>query len=181
MIAPSRETPRSVLLAFVLLPLCLGCGPGGGAAESQPSYADLVVTYNAELETLDRLEKKRADLIAEYERQRRPDAEKAVQALTDVLNSAAGGTAENDSGEPLDPNAALDRAVASAEKAQQASSQLLETALQASGAGRGDTAPQNEAYPEELERELAALDEEIEKQKARVERARQARDAAEPR
>lgn len=173
-----------VLLTAASLLSAIGCGPRGGEA-SGPSYADLVVLYNAEMETLDRLQKKRADLIEEYQRQHQPDADQAVQALVGVLNSAAPGNSEAENGEPLDPNAALDRAVESAEKAQQASSQLLETAIQASrtadgeDGGRDSVHPEG-VYPKELQRQLETLDAEIEKQKARVERARQARDAAEP-
>ena len=43
--------------------LCLfGCG--GPTAERGPSYAELVTIYNAELQSLDRLERKREELIS---------------------------------------------------------------------------------------------------------------------
>lgn len=169
----TRHLVSAALLASVNLSLA-GCS--GSIANPQPSYADLVDTYNGELETLERLEKRRADLIAGYQAKLRPEADQAIQALTDVLNSAGqpGGQLAADGA--ADPQAALDRAVASAEQTQQVTSQLLDAAMQSAQEGKAHAAE----YPEELQRELAALDEEIESQRARVERARAARDAAEP-
>jgi septal ring factor EnvC (AmiA/AmiB activator) len=151
-------------------------GCAGSIANPQPSYADLVVTYNAEQETLDRLVRQRAELIANYERQMAPDTDQAIRALTDVLNSAAGAGRDVAADAAGDPYAALDQAVASAEKTQEVTAQLLDSARQATREEAAATAE----YPEELQKKLAALDEEIAAQQARVDRARAARDAAEP-
>lgn len=172
--SPHRESfIRLYLLASAMILMNVGCGPG--EVDSEPSYADLVVIYNAELGSLDRLEKKRSELIATYEKQHRPDADHAIEAISAALSST---TAENrEAGGALDPQAVLDQAVENAEKTQQVVSQLLDVvATQAEG---GEAAAQEVPYSEEFKLELAALDEEIEKQQARVERARQARDAAE--
>jgi hypothetical protein len=171
---------RSICLLAVLAAIVLsGCG-GGSAPNNQPSYADLVVTYNAELETLERLERQRGELVSEFERQLMPSTEDAVKALSDVLGAAAGGN-RPDSGEPLTPDRALDLAVESAERTGQATTQLLEAATQASQTPDAELTPEQVQLKETFEKELAALDEQIEEQKARVERARQARDAAEAR
>lgn len=174
--AARRSAVLFALLALVAPAAIVAAGGcSGSIANPQPSYAELAVTYNAELETLERLERKRAELIADYERQMAPDADQAIRALTDVLNSAgeAGRLAAADTAG--DPNAALDQAISSAENTQDVTSQLLESALQTT---RTD-APQTVTYPPELQKQLDALDQEIEEQRARVERARAARDAAE--
>ena len=170
----TRSTCLSALVVAIVLS---GCG-GGSAPTSQPSYADLVVTYNAELETLDRLQRQRGELVANFQRQLVPSAEDAVKALSDVLGEAAGGNLP-DSGEPLTPDRALDLAVESAERTGLATSRLLEAATQASQTPDAELTPEQVQLKEAFEKELAALDEQIEEQKARVERARQARDAAE--
>lgn len=45
-----------------------------GEVDSGPSYSDLVVTHNAELEQLDRREAKREKLIEEFAATTAPDA-----------------------------------------------------------------------------------------------------------
>jgi hypothetical protein len=161
-------------LGIAVLLLC-GCGNVG----SQPSYGDLVVTYNAELETLDRLQKQRAELVAEYERQLQPSAQDAMQALSDVLGTAAGANPLGESDEPLTPDRALDVAVESAERTGQATSDLLEAAMGAATGGDGELTPEQTQLKDAFEKKLAELDAEIEAQQARVDRAREARDAAE--
>lgn len=165
------------LLAATTFSLVGGCG--GGGANNQPSYADLVVTYNAELETLDRLERQRSELIAEYQRQLQPNMEDAAQAIADMLNSAVDQDPQG-AGGPLTPDQELDRAVASAERTGQATSELLEAALQSTQDADAELTPEQAAIKDEFEQKLADLDEQIEAQKARAERARAARDAAEP-
>ena len=123
-------------------------------------------------------ERQRGELVANFQRQLVPSAEDAVKALSDVLGAAAGGNLP-DSGEPLTPDRALDLAVESAERTGLATSQLLEAATQASQMPDAELTPEQVQLKEAFEKELAALDEQIEEQKARVERARQARDAAE--
>ena len=78
----------------------------------------------------------------------------------------------------LTRTSALDQAVENAEKAQEVAAQLLKTMTSAAQADR-DAAGQQIPYSEEFQQQLAAIDKEIEEQKARVERARQARDVAE--
>ncbi len=117
-------------------------------------------------------------MIDQYEAQHRPSADNALKSLTDAITSAGDATREGASDPPTDPNAALDRAVENAEKAQEVASQLLKTMTSATQADR-EAAGQQIPYSEEFQQQLAAIDKEIEEQKARVERARQARDAAE--
>ena len=164
------------LSAVAVTLLGVGCGP---VVEEGPSYADLVVTYNAEQETLERLERKRAQMVADYERSLQPSAEDALKALGDVLGTA--GTANRDAAEGLaaDPNDMLDQAVANAERTHQATSQLLAVAAEQADAGQLDRATLEAQYSEEFKQQLAALDEELAKQQLRVDRARKARDAAE--
>ena len=152
---------------------------GCGSSESQPSYADLVVVYNAELETLDRLERKRAELVATYEQQFRPDAEDALAAITGALSAAGEANRQIGAESAADPHDALDQAIESAMNVQQATSQVLEAATEQAGAEGGSTGSLAAHYSEEFKLQLASLDKEIDEQKARVERARQARDAAE--
>ena len=163
------------LLAGATTLLNIGCGP----VEKRPSYADLVVIYNAELAALDRLERKKADLIVDFEKQLAPKVDDALQALSDVLSTAAAANRDGTAFDATDPNDMLDQAIENAAKMQQATSQLLEVAA---GQASGETAEQATAeslYSEELKAQLAALDEEIAEQQARVDRARLARNAAE--
>ena len=156
----SLNAPRILLSLLVLC--VLGCEPAEINITKKASYSDLVVTYNAEVQTLDNLEGKRKNLITEY-------AEKAqADAFKSAVNSLESASKQSS---PSNPNDALDRAVAAAE----AQAKLLEKVGQSSGSKQSTVAD----YPEELKRKLAELDAEIDKQKERVERARKARDAAE--
>ena len=159
---------KSLHLAQILMPILalssVGCGPTEINVIKKSSYADLVVTYNGEVQTLDTLEGKRKNLIAEYTSQVQAEA---LKSAVSSLESAAKQIV------PGNPNDALDRAVAAAE----AQSGLLEK-LGQSSTGSTPSSP-NIEYPEELKRKLLELDAEIAKQKERVERARKARDEAE--
>ena len=76
---------------------------------------------------------------------------------------------------PDNPNQALDKAVAAAEMQAQLQSGLM------NGLGLStDSAESMTDYPEELKGKLAELDAEIASQKERVQRAKDARDAAQP-
>ncbi len=66
----------------------MGCQQAAEVKEDEPSYAELVVTYNAELEALDRLEKKRTELIEEHEKKSMPSADDALRMLQGVLETA---------------------------------------------------------------------------------------------
>jgi hypothetical protein len=168
-----KSVIRFTLVAAAITLANVGCGP---VVEEGPSYADLVVTYNAELETLDRLEKKRSEMVANYERTLRPSAEDALQALGDVFNTRRAADPYAEEGLAADPHDMLDQAVASAANVDEATSQLLAAAAQQTGADRESLEAQ---YSEEFKQQLAAIDEEIAKQQQRVDRARKARDAAE--
>lgn len=178
MLAPTR---LFVLVAAIPL-MCVGCTTSNDTPEEEgPSYKDLVVIYNAELETLDRLEQKREKLIEAYEAAHRPDAQDALNSIAEAVRSA--GELRQSSGDkkeiPADPEAALDQAVAGAEQAQQVAAKLFQSMTQPSDKAKGSAAQEPVPYSEEFKQQLAELDAEIEAQKARVERARQARDAAE--
>jgi hypothetical protein len=154
--------------------LAVGCAEQA-PKESAPSYADLVVIYNAEQATLDRLENKREALIAKYEAQLRPSPDKALETLSGMLDSTTVSEALSDSNEVLDPNDLLDRAVEDAQKTRDKAGELVKSLA-------SDTEQDKEKAEklrEELDIELKALDKEIEQQKERVRRAREARDAAE--
>ncbi len=152
----------------------------GCATDNEPTYADLVAIYNAELSALDRLEKKKQELIANHEAQLRPSSDDAMQVLSDVLTTAASElTREVNPDAGLDPNAALDQAVENAQNTQDVFSQLLDSVAEPPAEESEEDAARRTEMTAEYEKQLAALDEEIETQKQRVERARQARDDAE--
>ncbi len=154
---------QNTMLLLVAVFIHTGCGPTDITITKKPSYADLVVTYNAEVETLDRLEEKRTAAIAEYFSQAQG---KAIESAVQSIKSGAKVI-------PSDPNQALDQAVAAAELQAQLQSGLLESLGQPSGAAQTPA-----DYPEELKVKLKELDAEIASQKERVERAKAARDAA---
>jgi hypothetical protein len=133
--------------------------------------------YNAEQESLDRLENKRKVMVEEYEAAHRPQVDPSVQPLTDLLGAAGGLAGDAAATPPADPNAALDQAVLEAQKAQQVASQMLQSMSQA--AAQQNQPQQQIVYSPEFQQQLAALDAEIVAQKERVDRAREARDAAE--
>lgn len=154
------------LLLSVVVMTNAGCGPAEFNFAKKPSYADLVVTYNAEVETLENLEEKRKSLIADYVGQvQRKAMEAAVESIKTVDAKRV----------PDNPNQALDKAVAAAEMQAQLQSGLLD------GLGlSNESAESTTDYPEELKGKLAELDAEIASQKERVQRAKDARDAAQP-
>lgn len=161
---------KSSYLVAVLLSAAVitdaGCGPTDITFTKKPSYADLVVTYNAEVETLDNLEGKRKSLIADYFGQIQKNAMKA--AVDSIKTGDAKGGADN-------PNRALDQAVEAAEMQAQLQSGLMD------GLGLStDSAESTADYPDELKGKLTELDAEIASQKERVQRAKDARDAAQP-
>ena len=155
-----------VCLTVFALSLC-GCEPADFKVTRQPTYAELVVTYNAEVATLDNLEGKRNRIIADH----------FSQAHGDALKSAVGSLQGEQ--QATNANEALDRAVAAAEFQAQLQSTLLEKVGQPTPSGSAPAGDKVE-YPEELKRKLADIDTEITAQKARVERAKSARDAGQP-
>jgi hypothetical protein len=158
-----KSSLSAKVLACIMSLSIVGCGPTEINVTKKAGYSDLVVTYNAEVQSLDNLEGKRKTLIAEY----------AIKAQEDALKSAMSSLeAAGKQKLPAKPNDALDQAVASAEL----QAGLLEKLGQSS---TNSTTTDKAVYPEELKRKLAELDAEIAKQKERVERARNARDAAE--
>jgi hypothetical protein len=157
---------RGFLIVFALC--AVGCGPTEFTVTKKTSYADLVVTYNAEVQALDNLEGKRKQLLEEFSNQAQ------AQAIKSAFQSLESGAPSKS---PSNPNEALDRAVAAAELQAQLQSGLVEKLGQSPS---GSTSAANVEYPEELKRKLADLDAEIATQKERVERARNARNAAEP-
>ena len=157
-------------MCFLLFALAIaGCGPMDVTVNKKTSYADLVVTYNAEVETLDKLEAKRKELIAEHTRVAQQ------RAIREAVESVGSGSQGNISS---DPNEALDQAVAAAELQSQLQKGLLNSLEQPSQSHDATSTAEKE-FPAELKAQLAEVDAEIAKQKQRVERARAARDAAE--
>ena len=76
------------LVALILLHV--GCGSDRAVPNvPQPSYAELVTIYNAELETLDRLERKRRELVAEQEKLLRPNPDETVKALASAFHAVS--------------------------------------------------------------------------------------------
>lgn len=135
-----------------------GCEPGEITIRKKESYSDLVVVYNAEVQALDALEKKRKELLAEF----------AKKSQEEAIKAAAGSIESLTSKPSTNPNNALDQAVQAAE----AQAKLLNQITQPNTVNPSD-------LPEEWKRQLAELDAEIQKQKERVQRAKEKRDAAE--
>ena len=167
-------------LVLAAASLLMGCEE---AVAPGPSYAELVVTYNAELETLERLEAKHEKLAAELVSATKVKSGKSIPDLEGLLESAK-ELKEGAKELPSDPEALLDHITEGGGEAHELAGQLLDGLL---GGGQGQ-AEKVEATPEEiaaaaerkakLETELAKLDEELAKQRERVERARDARDVA---
>ena len=82
----SLHTSRILLALFALCGF--GCEPAEIKITKKASYSDLVVTFNAEVQTLDNLEGKRKTLIAEYAEKAQADAFKS--ALNSFENSENG-------------------------------------------------------------------------------------------
>jgi hypothetical protein len=146
--------------------------------ESGSSYAELLTVYNAELQALDRLERKREELIAKHKAALGPSMDNAAKALDALLSSTREAGKQLDLKGATDPNDLLDRAVEHAEKAQAATTGLLESVSSATEPTEEEAAQLAEQN-EQFERDLAEIDRQIAAQMARVDRARQARDAAE--
>lgn len=161
----------ALFTAAIVLAGAVGCG----SVQEKPSYADLVVIYNAEAETLERLERKRADMVAEYEATLAPSPEEALQTLLGNLSEA--GDEANVEG--TDPGDELDQATDYLENAEARTAALLEAAREQAGKAT-DRATIESMYSEEFKARLAEVDAEIAEQQARVDKARAARDAAEP-
>ena len=177
---PSLNILLSVLAISVLgiLGISPGCGGPPSAEQSGPSYAELLSIYNSELDALDRLERKREELILRHEAQLQPSTEDAVAALNALLASANEAGVKLNLSDTADPDELLDRAVEHAEKTQDIAAQLLESAS-ADAEPSEEEAQRRAKLTEQFESELAALNEEIAQQKERVDRASSARDAAE--
>ena len=159
---------RSVSLLGLLLASTLGCEPPEIDITKRASYAELVVTYNAEVQTLDNLEGKRKALLTEYASQAQ------AEALQSALNSLGAATSN---GIPSNPNDALDQAVKAAESQAKVQSGLREKLGQSTSGSKEEV--DISSLPPALKQKLEELDAEIAKQKERVERARIARDEAE--
>lgn len=170
-----RGWTAALLVAF--LSIAAGCSLPAEKDSSGPSYADLVVIYNAELQSLDRLESKRKELVEQIAKVGSVGDASTLESLNAVLASARSAGDQPSGDIPADPNKALDQAVERAEATQRTVQNLLDaTAKKPSG---DQLSAEDEAKRKGLENELEQLDKEIIAQKQRVERAREARDAAE--
>ncbi len=172
------STAALALVVSGLLWITPGCGSPAAVQPAAPSYAELVTIYNAELASLDRLERKRVDLVDRHEAALQPTVEDATAALGALLTSATEAGNQLDLGNSGDPNDLLDAAVAHAEATQGIAAEAL-AAASATNEPSEEKAQQNAELTKQFEAELAALDVEIAEQKSRVDRARAARDAAE--
>ena len=168
----------------------LGCHQP--VAETGPSYADLVVTYNAELAALDRLESRREKVAAEFAAAMQPSADEsgALSQLEGILDAAK--ELQSDSKidpSTVDPNALLDQLTERNSEATDLAGELLKGLAGDDQPDGGDARVSSEsdvdqkadlaAIRAKFEPQLAELDEEIAAQKVRVERAKAARDTAE--
>lgn len=168
-------------LALLVIFVVSGLVSLNGCSESTDggsSYAELVTIYNTELQALDRLERKREELVAKQKEALGPSTEDAVKALDTLLSSAKEAGKELNLEGVNDPNELLDRAVAHAETVQGATAGLLESVSAVAEPTEEDVAKKAEQNAQ-YERELAEIDQQITEQKARVDRARKARDKAE--
>ncbi len=173
---------RNVWTAFIICALAVGCQT---ETETGPSYAELVVIYNAEVEALDRLEAKREKLAQDFAAATSPDTPADAQTqLQGLLESAKDLKDAANEQTAADLESQLDGLVERSGEAQQVANQLLDGLLTG-----GEASNPPEPTPEEIaaiaeqkaafEKQLADLDEEIEQQKKRVERAKRDRDEAE--
>ncbi len=110
--------------AVVLCVSVVGCNQS--VVDPGPSYSELLVTYNAELEALDRLEVKREKLIKEYAVASTPNASvdtlSQLEGLLKSVNDLKDGTNLDTTS---DPNALLDNLTERSGEAQELASQLL--------------------------------------------------------
>jgi hypothetical protein len=144
------------------------------------------VTYNAELEALDRLEAKRDTLIRQYAEATAPNqSAEAMDRLESLLKSASDLKDREASSTTSDPNELLDQLTERNADAQDIANQALNELLGGSPTdGQDAPTPADAAAAAErkaaFERSLASLDAEITAQQQRVDRAREARDASTP-
>ena len=174
-----RAWAAALLVAVVSIPV--GCSPPAQNEPSGPSYAELVVTYNAELQALDRLEAKRMGLVKQIATVGKVTDASALEALNAILGSAQAVGAEAGA-VPSDPQKVLDQAVEQAEAAAKTLQDLSDAVTDKSSGGplsNEPLSPEDEAARNKLMDELQELEKEIDAQKQRVVRAREARDAAE--
>ena len=173
----SRNVALLSIVAVSVFVSLIGCSEPA-PKKSGPSYADLVTVYNAELQALDRLERKREELIAKHEAALKPSTDDAAKALDATLSSAKEAGKQLNLEGVTDPNELLDRAVEHAEQAQDLTSRLLQSVSSASEPSKEEV-QRRAKLTEQLERDLAAIDKQIAEQRVRVDRAQKARDAAE--
>ena len=161
--------------------IAAGCGGEVQQEEAGPSYADLVVTYNAELAALDRLEQKKETLLQKIEAVGLPTSEDALKLLDKMLTSGLPSSDDEAANAAADPHATLDRLVERAQDAQDTQNAVRDLlgSIGEQPANTPEQTAENEQIKNDLSRELEALEKEIATQRQRVERARQARDAAE--
>ena len=172
-------TCLSVVTAMVAT---VGCNQP--VVESGPSYAELVITYNAEMETLDRLERKREELVKAYtEAEIARKADSKSLSLDDAMDVAKRMASEiRESDVPANPDALLGELAKRTGGVDEVADKLI-------GGLLGESKDEPKLTPEEIEAnekrqsehedKIAKLDEEIAAQKERVDRARAARDSAE--
>ena len=154
-----------LLFAVVVALVATGCGP------KEKSYAELLAIYNSELELLEKMEAERDKRVAEYEATLRPSEADAIKALMGMKEEMGEGLVID----ATDPNELLDQAIGSAEEIQARTDELL---AQAAATGDAAGADLTEQYSEEFKAKLADMNAKIEEQKTRVEKARQAKEAA---
>ena len=86
-------TRVGLVMAAAILPF-VGCSTGQEAPKKEePSNSELLKIYNLELEALDRLERKREEMIAEYKAEHQPgttDALKSIGSATIIWRPTAG-------------------------------------------------------------------------------------------
>jgi hypothetical protein len=158
-----------ILAAVALLALALGCN------EKRQTYAEAVQLYEAEMKELERLEKRRDDLV---------NASQAVEAAGVNLNSARdliGNTAADlnalrEATKGLIDPAAQNKADKTVEENLKKIEELTKVDEQAAKKASEAAAKAKEA----AEKELPELEQQIEKQKARVESAKAAKEALAP-
>lgn len=179
--------PTVLIVVFAAI-----CGCSNTSVDSGPSYSELVITYNAEMEALDRLETKREKLVSEF-----GNAIKAVEpAKTDgggaslapgeLLKKAREKLAEGDVDLSADPSELLDQLSERSGDAGEIADQLLGLIGEKPAEKEAEVSEPTEeelaaiaAVKEKFEPQIAELDKEIQAQTARVKRARDARNAAE--
>lgn len=159
--------------------VAFACG-GCSSQDEGPTYAELLTIYNAEAETLERLQRQRAAMVAEYEATLRPSTEEAVRALLGDARDATAAAREGDELNSADPNEQLDAIIGNAEQAEAQVGALLDAVAQQGGGTPADREAIEALYSDEFKARLAELDAEIEQQRERVAKARAARDAAAP-